>query len=578
MAVFYRKYRPQKLAEIVGQEHVREALLRALASGKIAHAYLFAGPKGLGKTTTARILAKAVNCYEYRVKSPELRVKGKKDSTLKAKSQQLIASFGEPCDRCASCLAVVEGRHLDLIEIDAASNRGIDDVRELREKIRLAPVSSPYKIYIIDEAHSLTPDAFNALLKTLEEPPAHAIFILCTTEPGKLPQTIVSRCVRFDFKRATTDQLVENLARVVKEEKLEAEEGVLQRIASASDGSFRDGLSILDQLAAGRTKISQDLLGEALLSSKDAEIFDLLGFLKEENKRAAILLVNQKAQRGDDLRVYLGQIIEVLRLMLLSLAEVGGEFLDEQGSEKGVKISQLARQWREREILKLVRILQQASLEVKSAVLPQLPIEMAIVEFLQTGEESLIQSSQEEKETRLPLAGAAGSGGQAEEPKETQPSRSVAKARERRRPKVLAGEAKEIKGSEGSKTQPEAQSVGRKIGKRSGTADEVLKIWPQILAEVKKQNFSVEALLRSTRPRDFDGQTLTLEVFYRFHKERLEDPKTEKIVIAALEEILGRRAIIRCILGDRSTREEKKIPVDEATEDLAAAITEIFNQ
>src|SRR5579872_7513583 len=227
MAVFYRKYRPQKFSDLVGQRDIVETLLAQLASGKIAHGYLFAGPRGSGKTSTARIFAKSVNCLSY------------KDS-----------KFGEPCNKCQSCLAISDGSNLDLFEIDAASNRGIDEIRDLREKIKLSPVSSRFKVYIIDEAHMLTTEAFNALLKTLEEPPKHAIFILCTTASSKLPPTIISRLSRFNFKRATEDEIVAAISKIAKAEKVDIDKEAFFAVAKAADGSFRDAVSLFDQLAS----------------------------------------------------------------------------------------------------------------------------------------------------------------------------------------------------------------------------------------------------------------------------------------------------------------------------------------
>src|SRR5512146_3101539 len=221
----YRKWRPQTFDEVSGQEHVLHTLRNAISSGRIAHAYLFSGPRGTGKTTMARLLAKAVNCLNP---DPAAR----------------------PDNTCAICTAITEGRMLDLIELDAASNRGIDEIRDLRDKINFSPGQSRYKVYIIDEVHMLTEPAFNALLNTLQEPPPHAIFVLATTDPQKVPATIVSRCQPFSFRRFTLPEITERLRKIVAEEKLSAEPDTLALIARQATGAMRDAESLLDQLAA----------------------------------------------------------------------------------------------------------------------------------------------------------------------------------------------------------------------------------------------------------------------------------------------------------------------------------------
>jgi DNA polymerase-3 subunit gamma/tau len=287
--VLYRKYRPQKFADLTGQKLIAETLLASLASGKISHGYLFAGPRGIGKTSTARIFAKAVNCKSYQKQK-----------------------FGEPCNRCTSCLSVADGSHLDLVEIDAASNRGIDEIRDLREKIKLSPVSARFKIYIIDEAHMLTPEAFNALLKTLEEPPQHVIFILCTTAASKIPATILSRLTRFNFKRAAEDEIIGALKKIANAEKIKIEDDALFEIAKLSDGSYRDAISILDQLAAAGSKISLGKVRGLAHVSAGSLIYDFIMAFSVGDLKKAVLLVEEAAARQTDFSAFCLAVVRLL--------------------------------------------------------------------------------------------------------------------------------------------------------------------------------------------------------------------------------------------------------------------------
>jgi len=283
--VIYRKYRPQKFSEIVGQEHIVKTLLSALDSGKIAHAYLFAGPRGTGKTTIARLLAKAVNCLD--------------SSTL------------EPCNKCDSCLEINENRAIDLIEIDAASNRGIEEIRELRERVRFAPMKSKYKVFVIDEAHQLTKEAFNALLKTLEEPPAHAIFILATTERYKMLPTIIFRVQRFDFKKFSLPEILGRLERILKKEKINADKKALRIIAINAEGHMRDAESMLGQVIAfcGNKEIKikdvEDILGIVDINLA-IKFIDLLA---NKKSKEALAFIDKFINQGYDLIQFIQSLI-----------------------------------------------------------------------------------------------------------------------------------------------------------------------------------------------------------------------------------------------------------------------------
>jgi len=442
MSAFYLKYRPQRISEL-DLEEMREELSELIASGKVPHALLFAGPKGSGKTSSARIIAKAINCQK--------KAKGKV----------------EPCNKCRICKSITAGTALDLIEIDAASNRGIDDIRNLREKIKLSPAEADYKVYVVDECHMLTPQAFNAFLKTLEEPPAHAVFILCTTEPQSLPETVISRCLRFNFKKATSEEISRSLQRIIKGEKLKIEKGVLEKIASLSGGSFRDASKILEQLSFKKGKIR---LADVKVDGGLPQ--ELLAYLVEGKVSKALAWIEQESDKGTDWLFFIKETLKILHQSLLSQYDLAE--------------NPLAFDLDLRETQRLIKLLEKTAQEVKRAEISQLPLEVMVVEWLDRGLEKV---EKEEKVTR----------------------------------EVKTGE---------KKTAP----------------NELSDYWEKILQEVKPFNHSVEALLRSAQPKDIKDNLLTIEVFYEFHKGRLEDKAYMKLVEGVVTKVLGRPLKICYIL------------------------------
>nr|BBH92561.1 hypothetical protein KTA_07600 [Thermogemmatispora argillosa] len=354
----YRKWRSQTFEQMVGQEAVVETLKNALSSGKLAHAYLFTGPRGTGKTTTARLLAKTINCQQPR--------------------------NGEPCNECQQCREITAGTSFDVIEIDAASNRGIDNIRELREKVMVRPTSGKYKVYVLDEAHMLTTEAFNALLKTLEEPPEHAIFVLATTDMHKMPATVISRCQCFYFKRFTTRQIVDHLHYIASQEGVTLEPGAAELIARAAAGGMRDALSLLDQAIAysgERVTLAQV---QAMLGVADPRAIEkLVQAVAAGESAAGLHLIHQLAEEGADLRQVNAQLVEFWRALMLARAGASlAEILD-RSDEEIRQIQELARLFSLEELTGFARICAQNELLQKGLGTPQLALELAFLECLE---------------------------------------------------------------------------------------------------------------------------------------------------------------------------------------------------
>lgn len=355
----YRKYRPKSWSEVVGQDHIVRTLTNSLNLKRISHAYLFCGPKGTGKTTLARLFAKALNCIN-------------------------IAGH-EPCNSCVLCIDINESRALDLIEIDAASNRGIDEIRELRDGIKFSPVLAKYKVFIIDEAHMLTKEAFNALLKTLEEPPAHAVFILATTEPRKLPQTILSRVQRFDFKKLSADEILKKLKRIVAEENIKVDDGAVELIAFLADGSSRDAESILDQLRSTfpdgiDQKTVQDFLGVIDISKTR----DFISLLVASDAPGAVRFIKELDDRGESLGEFTKACLEYLRKMIFVKVDekLALTFSDELSEEIISGIKEQAQGFKLETLSGMANILMAVGEDIKKSPIPVLPLEIAVLDIM----------------------------------------------------------------------------------------------------------------------------------------------------------------------------------------------------
>ncbi len=485
---FYLKYRPQALSDVIGQEAVKKTIHQAFKNNRLSHAYLFAGPRGTGKTSTARILAKMVNCEDE----------------------------NPPCNKCTSCLSITNGSNLDLIEIDAASNRGIEDIRSLRQNLKLAPTAAKKKIYIIDEAHMLTTEAFNALLKTLEEPPSHALFILATTEVGKIPQTILSRVVRLDFKLAKPGELVETLQKIVKAEKINIDEDVLKILVKKSEGSFRDGVKLLDQVSSGDGNITASNFDETL---------SLVLNLSKKDTQASLSLIIKQIEGGIECRDLMLTLMDMLRNIVFIKNGLGAELVEPTLMEENYQsLINLSQGFSNQDLINILDILQKAYEKLKVTSIPSLPLELAIVKIC-----------------------------------------------EEREPVVIASPAAES-GVNSSKqsithTSPDSPDILKLKEK-----------WPFVLETIRPYNFSLEALLRSARINECSDTIVVMEVPYSFHQRILEAPKNKDLLEGILSDVLGRKIRVSIVLGSRPQHMQDLANVEVAQDDEIIKIaSEIFN-
>ncbi len=352
----YRKWRPMKFEDLVGQRHVSDTLRGAVVSGRIAHAYLFCGTRGTGKTSAAKIFSRAVNCQ-----SPE---------------------NGEPCNKCETCKGILNGTILDVYEMDAASNRGVESIREIREEVVYAPVGCKYKVYIIDEVHMLTTEAFNALLKTLEEPPEHTIFILATTDPNKLPQTVLSRCQRFDFRRIGTDDIVRRISRIAEAEGIDITPDAAELVAELGDGSMRDAISTLDRCAAfGGEKLTTERVGEitGIIGSK--RLFDIADAVAKDSAKDALAVSGEVLNAGKEAQFLLENLIEHFRALLICKTTDKPAAMLEKTEQAAERYSKQAEKYSSERILYSIKALSDCLAQAKWLSKPRIAVETAMVKL-----------------------------------------------------------------------------------------------------------------------------------------------------------------------------------------------------
>jgi DNA polymerase-3 subunit gamma/tau len=508
--VLYRKWRPLQWEEVIGQHHVVQTLRNAVMAERVAHAYLFAGPRGTGKTTMARLLAKAVNCL---------------DSDLAVR----------PCNQCDHCLSINQGRFLDLIEIDAASNTSVDDVRSLRDKINFSPNAGRFKVYIIDEVHMLSTAAFNALLKTLEEPPSHAIFILATTEIHKIPATVLSRCQRHEFRRIPVNDILEHLKIIANAENIQADDEALKLISRQATGSVRDAISLLDQLASSGEAITLDMAETILGTAANQSVVEIVEAILTNDSTAGLDQIHLALDSGADSRQFTRQIVDYLRNLLL--VRLGNASEVDATTEMRTQMAQHAQGFEVSDLLRLIRGFNHAANEARNTWQPSLPLEIAFVEALTS-----------------PLSGTS----------EDTPNR--------------------MRGSKGKRSGPGApidQDQGLSPGVEASTADEVggsyaseaavnitiiNKQWKRVLALIRGKNPSTEALLKSGRLLGVKNGVLYFG-FSEVLKSKMEQKEHIELVCQIFREVLETEVPIRCVV---STGKSGKLPADIDGEGMVA--------
>lgn len=494
MSVFHLKYRPQNFSDLDLSE-VSVTLKNILKSKDVPQCYLFSGPKGAGKTSAARILAKAINCTDL------------KD--------------GEPCGKCENCLEVIKGNSMDVIEMDAASNRGIEDIRSLKDKVNLLPSKLPKKVFIIDEVHMLTKEAFNAMLKLIEEPPVHTIFILCTTDEEKIPETVLSRLMKVGFHKGSQKELLKSLKRIIEGEGMEVEDKVLEMVAEKSDGSFRNLQKTFNEivLQCGKKITAKDV--EDFFNSRFGEYraIELETDMAAGDVKLILAKLEKIAEKGIDFKGYREELMEYFQGKLLAALGV-------LGSEK----SKLKPEDLERWLVLLIN----AGKQEKEITIAQLPLELAIAEFF----------------------GIKGTAPVAKKVEESKEETEI----------VIPSEVEE-KADVVMEIEETVTLVGADFGIEKIEAE-----WGNILNTVKPINHSVEAFLRAARPKSIKGKTVVLEVFYPFHKDKLEEQKNRQLVEKGLKKVLGADLIFECVLGKTKQKPlviNNETPVESVSEVLA---------
>jgi DNA polymerase III subunit gamma/tau len=583
----YRRWRPQSFDDVIGQDPVTRTLQNALDDGRLGHAYLFTGPRGTGKTSVARILAKAVNC---------------------------TGEPPRPCNACPTCVAITAGRLLDLVEIDAASNTGVDDVRDLRDKVNFAPNEARYKVYIVDEVHMLSTAAFNALLKTLEEPPGHVIFILATTEPQKIPETIISRCQKHDFRRVPIAAVVAKLERICEAESVSADRAALEMVARSATGSMRDAESLMDMLLSTGERVTAEQVETVLGTAGGDAIDGIVHAVIAGDTAEGLRHIHSALERGADPRQVRSQVLDLLRSLLLLRSGLDGDLLSTT-PERLLTLQAMATEVVPADLASALRHFNDAK-PAAEGTHPGLPLELALVEtVLAAGRTAAGSVAAPGRAAQVPAAAAPAAAGRAgagptakagltaETPTSAAESRSTygsapsVPAEPKSTSEQPAAEPTPAWPKSGAKRgagvpEPAAESPAGEAPTEATSSDTetaaaLIAQWDEVLENVARDDRNLSALLKDGKPLHIDSEAITLGFFYEFHCRRVAEPTRADKVRRAIFDVTGMDRSLRCTVIEPTPEERRDRPsnkteqahtdplVRHAVDSLGARISDI---